>query len=339
MDMMAALNDGHGLEEVDTISQWSDGGPHFRCNRSLATISSIGCERLLLAHGPIRTRKEKTLYTVDLPFGVPAHFKNNVDGDFSYVRSLVAEAARDKPVLTIADVVESCRRLDAENISRRGLGARDYVFIEYFPPWSKDSMIKWSRKFTPQSFKVGIRSCQAFQAKTNDCRRVGTLFGTGVRANTLTAIDFRSSMLHDNKVGSEYKCLPEVVPPTDLDPECEMIDAPEVVEEHLKAEVYELFDGAAPGDLAANMRAQMGEKIIDGWHTSYRTSHPEDMHPASWSKRLLAQKNKFQAARVPLLAASIKTNEQRLADQKKWAASKSSRLKAASAAKATSSGA
>jgi hypothetical protein len=328
MGLMAELENGSGLSGVEVLTQWSDGGPHFRCNRSLSTVASRAPELLLEAHGLERTREEKNLYTSDQAFGMPAHFKNSVDGDFSYVRSLVDEAARKKPIYTIEDLVQRCRTIDAENIEMRGHAAHDYFFIDYFPKWSKDEMLKWTRRFTPASFKVGIRTSQAFQSKTNDCRRSSQFFGTGARSNTLTALDFRATMLHDNRVSGDYKCLPEVSVSSALDPECEIVDGAEDFQALLTAEAAELFAGepdAQPELLAGNARASMGEKIVNGWMTSYRTSHPEKMEPTAWAQRFLRQKKKFTEARVPLLAAAMKTCDVRLADKARWAAGKKQR--------------
>ena len=68
------------LSQTRKLQIWSDGGPHFRCNRSISTLSIKGLEAIMKAHGDHDNAKEKINFEVENSFGVPQHFKNECDG-------------------------------------------------------------------------------------------------------------------------------------------------------------------------------------------------------------------------------------------------------------------
>ena len=73
-------------EDVQDCCVWSDGGRHFRSNGGIATTSMTLMQHMCTfstatAHG----------HSVDICFGVPAHFKNLCDGSQAHLRHWVGE--------------------------------------------------------------------------------------------------------------------------------------------------------------------------------------------------------------------------------------------------------
>ena len=133
-DFLARLD----LSEVLEIEVWSDGGPHFRCNRTIATQTKKTIEAVQAAHGG---PQEGLQPQHSDNFGVPSHFKHGCDGDFGHVRALIEMLARKEELVDISDFVLRVQQLH-NDISATKAELRIIEFIDFFPKKSRQDFKK-----------------------------------------------------------------------------------------------------------------------------------------------------------------------------------------------------
>ena len=134
---------------------------------------------------------------------------------------------------------------------------------------------------------------------------------------TLTALDFKASMLRDGtRVGNEFGCTPTLLPPGALE-----VEAP-VDPEGADEEAAELADDAA--------EAFVGEGLADGvialassmhleWECSYRKAAPEKKQFRLWRTRFTKMRLRWQVRGNNLVAPQARRPiAEQLSLQREW---------------------
>ena len=292
----------------------------------MSTIAIRGIEALAAE----RNADDRVNYMQEQNFGVPAHFKNEADGEFSYLKGLLAEISAKTSVSEIPDMIARLRVLHAEYEADIPNPKRDLHFIDFMPKWTRPEMQAWSIKFAAKSFRVPIRQCQSYSARLNDVRRHSSLLGTGVRSNTFTAVDFRSNCISGEKVASERNCLPERLVPSVLDEVCDE-DEQACLDAEKAEDILLATGGEAPADPTGISPVGLGVKVVNGWNCSYRTAQPEKAQPNVFSKKQNAMRATYAKHGIKLKQArSEKPVDERLAAQSSWKANSKKRRTTAS---------
>ena len=267
---------------------WSDGGKHFRCNATIATITLRGLECL-------STKSELMgMGSVDICFGVPNHFKNRCDGAQAYCRAVLDEARKQEHISDIREFITHSRRIHEEHRAdpskENVLERMPCEWIDFFPDQEKKEFRRsYMFEFATTTFLQPISICQAWQGRCNDIRRRPVVLWTNPKTRSVTAVTFKALMLRDgSRCPADRQTLPEL--------------------RDLAVEEVEEGEGEADGGDAAEMAAdfltawgeqgsgliQMAEKKVLGWATSYRTSCPELRAFATWRARWSKARIRFQ---------------------------------------------
>ena len=303
------------------IEWWSDGGRHFRCHSSISTICLRGIEALAG-----KSKCSQLNPVVQIQFGIPNHFKNICDGGHSYVRSLLQEASMRQTISTLAEFVVAMRSLHAEHKATehwRRKARIPITFHDWFPKLDRKTFIQqYVRSWKPASFLLPISTCQAYECRLNDRRRLRNPLYLSPKG-IYTGLDFKSSMLcNGHRVPNDRVCLPADDPsiqeradhaePEEGDAEEQADIAHEVAEDFA-------FANAEPG----NGTIEMAVQLFKGWRSSYRKQQPEKKEfeeiASIWSK----MRGMWEKTGVSLLPPrSRRSVAAQQALQSKWAASR-----------------
>ena len=180
----AAIN----WQDVAHMHVWSDGGRHFRSAMGISTIGVRSLDFIARLGG-----HKHVPPTVQVSFGLPAHFKNQCDGQQAVLRSSLTEAAKSEVISDIETMADRCRNLHEQfsKTSRR----MPAIHHEYMPAEAKDDFVaKHLFQFSPSSFLELIGLCQSWHFKLNDSRRREKLLWKSPQKR-LTAINFCATML------------------------------------------------------------------------------------------------------------------------------------------------
>ncbi len=232
------------MSRVTTLVTWSDAGPHFKSYRFLASVGIGAIERFT------------AIDDVFLNYGCEHHFKSRCDGIFGTTSWWRQQAACDRTLSEIGEVVEvinsaseSACKLDGELAS--------ILAVEWMPP-PRSSVL--SHKLVAARSPHGIAHCFSWRFHRNDRRRV-SVWGRPPDNCAATAIDCRGLVVADLKGPHEQKFLPEV---------------------EREAMTPDVDDDLAGGVL------DVYTKEWNGWRVSYRQSQPEkeDEHGQSFGERI-----------------------------------------------------
>ena len=262
---------------VKDICWWSDGGKHFRANQPIATMSVRGVEQICR-----RSARAPDIFSCDLNFGVPSHFKNHCDGAQAQLKNILSELAKRDAISEMPQFIREARRLYtefAEDVTR--VKRMPAHFHDYFPLDTKSKFVEdYAIHFTPASFLEPIMACQSWSCRLNDKRRRGNPMFLDA-ANVFTALNFRAAMLRDGThVPAERSCLPRKA-------DAAVALAAEEAEEgedampvgELAAEFHDIHGEQGNGLIA------MGTLVHNEWQCSYRTTMPEKKLFSSWRDR------------------------------------------------------
>jgi hypothetical protein len=267
------------LSDSDVFSGWSDGGKHFRCNATIATLG-IQTLREMLKQSPCEQPR------VDNQFGVPKHFKNLCDGAFGQLKGVLKAGAAEKVIGDLPELIDLWRANHADSVARDPT-VIPMEFIDFVPP-DRATVNAWTTRFTRGSFKAGIMTSQAWSMRLNDKRRRANFMGNGVRKNMFTAIDFKCHMIHGQPASAEMTCWPVLdVEPAPAAALFEGAEEPDGAEgDELRAADADLAEGNA--GIAYNIRM-----TPSGWRTSFRKTQPEKRDVSEWYPSLARQKAAF----------------------------------------------
>ena len=276
---------------------WSDGGKHFRCNATIATITLRGLEALA-------TKSELGgLNTVDICFGVANHFKNRCDGAQAYCRAVLEEARKAEKISDIGEMIKQSRRIHAEHRAdpskENVLERMPCEWIDFFPALEKKEFRRsFMFEYHQSTFLQPIQVCQAWQGKLNDIRRKPMVLYTSPK-KVVTAVTFKALMLRDgSRCPADRTILPQLRDLSLTD------DAEKEDGEAADGEAAEAAEMAADfltawGEEGSGL-IQMAEKQVLGWATSYRTSCPELRAFSTWRTRWSKARQRFHAAGMVL---------------------------------------
>jgi hypothetical protein len=307
------------LGGITKLHGWSDGGRHFRCNRSISTISVKGLERLI----EIAPVARQNNFELEDSFGVPKHFKNECDGEFNHLRRMLKELSAKTTVSDIPQVVNLWRDLDAEYAAKKKNPKRTASFIDWVPTWSRKEMEEYSVQFKPASFTEGIMTSHSFLARLNDKRKT-VLRGAGENNNKFTGIDFKAVMVGNGKADALRTCRPvELTEKAEVAADAGAAAAAEAAE--LEVEFAEIFAEGAGGE--GNGQCLLASKEINGWQISYRLTEPEKKPASFFETNQHRMAARFIQAGVPMVTPrSSKPLNEKLDADRKWKSTKQQRI-------------
>lgn len=173
------------LTNIGHVVFWSDGGRHFRSNRSIATVGVRTMQALLeksclndddppLPKSPLPKKtnhkmRKKTNFEVSVCFGVPKHFKMVCDTEFGILKQNCFRACKSLEVNEFDDAFKMWVTMDAEyraaNPNRKKLHFIDFV------PEARQAVADWTIQFEACSYKEPIACCFSYNFRLNDTRR------------------------------------------------------------------------------------------------------------------------------------------------------------------------
>ena len=313
------LNNVLQLETARRIDWWSDGGKHFRSVSSISTMILQGLQTLA-------TKSKVRSFTpvFNISYGVPSHFNNCCDGCHSAIRAMVSEIAKEVTLSTLPQLHKALQVLHEERRSippgPRRPAPLPMVFHDFFPAEARPDFVKsFMTCFRPASFLEAVGTCQSFEGKLNDRRRIGNV-GYLSGANIYTAIDFKACMLNNGQVCPASRiCWPI------YDSEAHMKIANAAADD----EEGDASDGEVAAELAAdfafahsepgNGEISMGTTMHRGWKSSYRRAEPEERNFKSWRSRWSKQRRAWEKSGIRLLPPRTRRGvQEQLALQKRW---------------------
>ena len=162
------------LTNIGHVVFWSDGGRHFRSNRSIATVGIRTvqklCEKSSLnddINAP--TAADKTNFKCTPCFGIPKHFKNMADTEFGILKQNMMRACMNKEVNDFDAAFQTWVDMDA--MYRKTNPNRKKIFFRNFVPPERKSIEDWTIQFSRASYKETIANCFSYEFRINDTRR------------------------------------------------------------------------------------------------------------------------------------------------------------------------
>ena len=265
--------------DVANAEIWSDGGKHFR---SAAAISSATCRVMQKICTEGRHRDINP--TVEVCFGVAAHFKNQCDGAQSGLRAALVEMTKKELINSPQMMINCCRAIYQEFMDRSGPGSRMVAhWHDYTPELPKDQFVRdkmWT--FAPKSFCEQISCCHSWSLRLNDTRRRGRPLFVN-HAGVLKAVNFCAQMLKGARPTGDRTVCPVLIPNSDV-AAVPAGDVPAVP----AGDVPAVPAGVVPADAAAEDEEcdiPLMVKEHRGWLTSYRKHQPEKKCFSAWRDR------------------------------------------------------
>ena len=176
------------LDQVDEVVLWCDAGTHFRNYETLCSLGYIFVDKY---------RKH-----FNIIIGPESHLKGRIDGHFGLAQTIKEQAACERWLYDIDDVLKACEEHHKADEASKGMGPhqelREYRYVA--------RALVPTREFDPKSLPMRITACHHWSFKlTRTDGKLGSLLSR-TDSNNITGIICRCHVLPYEQCVAERTC-------------------------------------------------------------------------------------------------------------------------------------